>query len=137
MEPFSWKKYLGYYLQCWKKLADFSGRAMRTEYWTWQFINGAIFLVLFYLSMPIWYNKPFFNGFYSFYMSVSMLTILPGLAVAVRRLHDVGKRGWWILLRCFPVVGDFWLFILALLDSQPGANRFGPNPKEDGAPAGD
>ncbi|MFY7960951.1 MAG: DUF805 domain-containing protein, partial [Elsteraceae bacterium] len=55
--------------------------------------------------------------------------LIPTLAVLVRRLHDTNRSGWWFLLAFLPVIGQIWLFVLLVLDSHPGDNRFGPNPK--------
>ena len=59
----------------------------------------------------------------------SVLVFLPGLAVAVRRLHDTGKSGWMYLVAFIPVIGAIWLLVLFCTDSQPGANEYGENPK--------
>jgi uncharacterized membrane protein YhaH (DUF805 family) len=58
-----------------------------------------------------------------------LAVLIPGLAVSVRRLHDSGKSGWLILICLVPFVGGLIVLILMLLDSQPGANEYGPNPK--------
>lgn len=55
--------------------------------------------------------------------------IVPTLALWMRRLHDTGKSGWWLLISLVPAVGSIVLLIFALLDSQPGDNQYGPNPK--------
>ena len=60
----------------------------------------------------------------------SLVVLVPALAVSVRRLHDVGKSGWWILISLIPVVGAIWLIVLLCLDSQPEANEWGENPKK-------
>lgn len=60
----------------------------------------------------------------------SLAVLLPGLAVAVRRLHDVGKSGWFILIALVPLIGAIWLLVLFCTDGQPGTNKYGPNPKE-------
>jgi uncharacterized membrane protein YhaH (DUF805 family) len=54
---------------------------------------------------------------------------LPALAVAVRRLHDTGRSGWWVLIGIIPLIGDIVLLVFTVQDSQPGANQYGPNPK--------
>ena len=54
---------------------------------------------------------------------------MPSLAVAVRRLHDIGKSGWMLLIGLIPLVGAIWLLILLLRDSEAGENKYGPNPK--------
>ena len=61
-----------------------------------------------------------------------MLTFIPGLAVAVRRLHDVGKSGWWYLIVFIPCVGFIWLLVLFVTDSEHGPNKWGDNPKGKG-----
>ena len=54
------------------------------------------------------------------------------IAVTVRRLHDTDRSGWWVLINFIPIVGGLVLLVFTVLDSQPGANRFGPNPKGEG-----
>lgn len=61
----------------------------------------------------------------------SLATIIPGLAVTVRRLHDVGKSGWMILVGLIPLVGFIWLLILYVTDSDAGTNEYGVSPKEE------
>lgn len=66
----------------------------------------------------------------------SLAIILPSIAVAVRRLHDTGKTGWWLLISFIPLVGAIVLIIFYVSDSQPGSNKYGVNPKGlDTAPA--
>jgi uncharacterized membrane protein YhaH (DUF805 family) len=60
----------------------------------------------------------------------ALAIILPALAVAVRRLHDIGKSGWWLFITFVPLVGSIWYLVLLATDSQPGENEYGPNPKE-------
>ena len=67
------------------------------------------------------------NGFIGLIASLALL--LPTLAVAVRRLHDTDKTGWWLLIALVPIVGAIVLIVFFVLDSTPGANRFGPSPK--------
>ena len=62
-------------------------------------------------------------GLYSF------VIIIPSLSIIVRRLHDTGKSGWMILLGLIPFAGVIIIFVFMLLDSQPGTNQYGPNPK--------
>lgn len=59
----------------------------------------------------------------------SLALFIPSLAVAVRRLHDIGRSGWWLLIGLIPLVGAFVLLVFAVQDSQPGSNAYGPNPK--------
>jgi uncharacterized membrane protein YhaH (DUF805 family) len=59
----------------------------------------------------------------------NLAVFLPGLAVGIRRLHDIGKSGWWCLILLVPIVGFIVLLIFSCIDSQPGGNKYGPNPK--------
>ena len=65
-----------------------------------------------------------------FYILYSCAVLTPALAVAIRRLHDVGKSGWFLFVALIPLVGPIWLLILACKDGDPGPNLYGPNPKE-------
>lgn len=69
-----------------------------------------------------------FYGFFCFLYALAVF--IPGLAVAVRRLHDIGKSGWMILLGLIPLIGAIWLIVLMATDGKPGSNEYGPNPKE-------
>jgi uncharacterized membrane protein YhaH (DUF805 family) len=62
-------------------------------------------------------------------MLYGLAVFLPGLALAVRRLHDTGRTGWWMLIGFIPLIGLIVLIIFFVVDSQPGANPYGPNPK--------
>lgn len=118
--------------------ADFRGRARRREYWTFYLINTLISVVLSLPSLVQVVTAPdpetvtpsglallslIAAGLYSLFM------LIPSLAVSVRRLHDTGRSGWWYLINFVPLVGGLILLIFLVLDSQPGANRWGPNPK--------
>lgn len=59
--------------------------------------------------------------------------LIPTIAVSVRRMHDIGKSGWWVLIAFVPLIGWIWYLILCCTDSQPGDNQYGPNPKNIGA----
>lgn len=57
--------------------------------------------------------------------------LLPSIAVAVRRLHDTGRSGWWFLISFIPIFGSIVFLVFAVLDSEPGENRYGPNTKNE------
>ena len=123
---------MNWYITVLKKYAVFEGRAKKKEYWMFVLFN-IIFSVLaglldIALSTPGQNNGNDFNLVSSLY---SLAILLPTLAVTVRRLHDVGKSGWWILIPLIPVIGSIWLFLLMLADSEPGGNQYGPNPDRD------
>lgn len=64
----------------------------------------------------------------------SLAIIIPSFAVGARRLHDTDRSGWWQLLLLIPIIGAIVLLVFFCLDSTPGANRFGANPKENSQP---
>ena len=105
--------------------ANFNGRARRAEYWSFALCAGVISGVL-----NILYQTTN-SGIFSILATVFSLAILvPGLAVAWRRLHDIGKKGSWYFIVLIPVVGWILLIVWLAKDSVPGDNEFGPNPKE-------
>jgi len=105
-----------------KDFAKFDGRSRRAEYW--QFV---LFVTIVSVILSVLDAMMGMEGILSGLFSLGVL--IPGLAVLVRRLHDTDRRGWWFLLVFIPVIGQIWLFVLMVFDSQPGDNRFGPNPK--------
>ena len=60
----------------------------------------------------------------------TLAIIIPSIAVGVRRLHDIGRSGWWFLIALVPILGGIILLVFFVLDSKPGANEYGENPKE-------
>jgi uncharacterized membrane protein YhaH (DUF805 family) len=71
---------------------------------------------------------PYFLSLPFLYIDIAATTI-PSLSSLIRRLHDTNRSGWWVLISMLPVVGPFILFAITVTDSDPGENRFGPNPK--------
>lgn len=110
------------------KYATFEGRARRKEYW--------YFVLVYAISIGALAIVDGIVGTFSDEIGIGLLsgvfvlaTFVPTLAVTVRRLHDTDRSGWWVLLDLVPVIGALVLLVFTVLDSQPGANRFGPNPK--------
>jgi uncharacterized membrane protein YhaH (DUF805 family) len=108
------------------KYAVFEGRARRKEYWFF-----TLFVVLVSMALAIVDSA---TGTYNHGVGLlgglfSLAILVPGIAVTVRRLHDTDRSGWWVLIWLVPFVGWIVLIVFMCLDSQPGANRFGPNPK--------
>ena len=118
-----------YYLQVFRKFADFSGRARRAEYWTFVLFN-LIFQIVALLLDHLAHTT--INGsFYGFfYLSYALIATIPLLAVTVRRLHDSGKNGAMFFINFIPVIGLIWFIILMVSDSEEGDNGYGDNPKE-------
>lgn len=119
---------MNHYKNAFKKYADFRSRARRSEYWYFALFNALFILVLSLLDTVLGFgNEDTLGIFAALY---SLVVVIPSLAVCVRRLHDIGKSGWWIFVAIVPFVGALILFLFAIRDSQPGVNPYGPNPKE-------
>ena len=136
-----------WYIKVLKNYANFKGRARRKEYWMFVLINVIIYIAfmiliiiievisgVIYVSdlkiiitslMTLFTVTPF-----SVILSLYVLAILvPSLAVSVRRLHDIGKSGWFILISLIPIVGSIILLVWACQEGMPEANEYGENPK--------
>lgn len=119
---------MNWYLEPWKKYADFSGRACRAEYWIFTLINFVIALVITFSENIV--GSP---GILSILFSLAVL--LPSLAVGVRRLHDTGRSGWWILIALVPMIGTIIVLILFALPGKPEGDKYGPDPLAGAAPS--
>lgn len=119
---------MNWYLTALKQYATFEGRARRKEYWYFALGNFAVILVLGLVDMSIGTYDP--QSELGLLSSLYILAVfLPSLGVTVRRLHDIGRSGWWVLVNALPVIGWIVQIVFACTDSQPGANKYGPNPK--------
>lgn len=117
---------MNHYLSVLKKYAVFSGRSSRSEYWFFTLFNTIIIFVLCFVDV----STGTYNGNYGLLSGAYLLAILiPSIAVSVRRLHDINKSGWMILINLIPFIGWIWNFILMVTDSTSGENKYGPNPK--------
>ena len=117
-----------WYLAAWRKFAVFTGRSRRKEYWFFALFN---FIALLLLA-----TADYATGTLDEEMGVGLLSgiytlaaIIPSIGVSIRRLHDIGRTGWWVLIGFVPLIGSIVLLVFALLDSQPGDNQYGANPK--------
>jgi uncharacterized membrane protein YhaH (DUF805 family) len=140
-----------WYLMVWKKYADFDGRSRRKEYWMFTLFN---MLAVFALGALAIVGAALFSTGGTDFSANSMIflfipvgiyglaALIPSIAAATRRFHDIGKSGWLLLLLCalgiIPIVGFICSIIQIVFlcqDSQPGVNQYGPNPKfpEQGA----
>ena len=104
-----------YYLKVLKQYAVFDGRATRKEFWMFFLFNVIIIYVLGFIGGFM--NISFISNIYS------LAVLIPGIAVGIRRMHDVGKSGWFILI-------PIYNFVLAVTDGNTGSNEYGDDPKE-------
>ncbi|MGI6718843.1 MAG: DUF805 domain-containing protein [Bacteroidales bacterium] len=107
-----------------KKYAQFSGRARRKEYWTYT-------LVVFIISLIAGLIDDFIIKKAIISTIITLALIVPSFAIAVRRLHDIGKGGGWVFICLIPIVGAIWFLVLMATPGEVGENRFGEDPKAD------
>ncbi|MGW1912856.1 DUF805 domain-containing protein [Streptomyces sp. NPDC002076] len=116
---------MSWFIAALKKYAVFSGRARRKEYWLFLLFTYITFAVLGIIGTVA--GKPVAIGL----VGVAYLFfLLPAWGVGVRRLHDTGRSGWWLLFGIVPLVGGITLLVFFCTDSESGTNKYGPNPKE-------
>ena len=117
VENLSW---LGYYIKGFKNYFNFKGRARRKEFWffylfSWVFLFGfSLIYELFYFDLLYLLRSLLYFVYFA--------SVIPSLSLMVRRIHDSGKSGWFVLV---PV----YSFILMFIDSEQGTNKYGENPK--------
>ncbi len=116
---------MNWFLIALRQYATFSGRARRKEYWFFFLIYLLIFIGLGLLDRLL--------GMDLLGKLFVLAMLLPSVAVGVRRLHDTGRTGWWLLIGLVPILG-LLLIYFAVLDSDPGTNAYGPSPKNDVRP---
>ena len=107
---------------CFSKYATFSGRARRSEYWYFVLCYTILTGILSFLA-----RNSTVLGYVSGVIEIALF--IPMLAVSVRRLHDIGKSGWFYLIGLIPLVGLIIMIVWYVRDSDPGQNMYGPNPK--------
>lgn len=121
-----------------KRYADFKGRSRRLEFWMFALLNvivifGIIALTLLLSDIPA--DPTASDGNVSPVIILLMLwivaTIVPNIAVTVRRLHDQDKSGWLYLITLIPYIGWVFLLIFACVDGTHGPNQYGDDPKGD------
>lgn len=118
----------------WKRYAEFDGRSRRQEYWMFSLIQ---FLIIFvgYIVGLVLTGIGIGVAILGLCFIYSLISLIPSLSVSVRRLHDTGKSGWFLLIGLIPFIGGLIVIIVMALDSDPGMNEYGPNPKFPEQPA--
>jgi uncharacterized membrane protein YhaH (DUF805 family) len=119
---------MNWYIEALKKYAVFTGRARRKEYWYFVLFSAIAAILLSVVDSLLGLFDPeaglgLLSGLYS------LGVLVPSIAVGIRRLHDTGRSGWWLLISLVPIIGAIVLIIFMVLDSIEGENEYGPNPK--------
>lgn len=114
---------MNWYLKVLGQYAEFNGRARRTEFWMFTLFNAIFAAAAGLVGQML--GTELIASLYS------LALFVPSLAVAVRRLHDIGKSGWMLLVGLIPVIGWIWLIVLYIKEGDHGVNQYGVNPKEE------
>lgn len=122
---------MNWYLDAWKNYVNFTGRSRRTAYWMFVLFNVLAIILANVIDNVLGLAGD--GGYGPLSMIYGLAVFLPGLALAIRRLHDTGRSGWWMLISFLPLIGLIVLIVFFVQDSQPGSNQYGPNPKESPA----
>ena len=109
-----------WYTDVLSKYTVFDGRAGRQELWMFVLFSLIVSIIVSIVGNIL--HLSFLGGLYA------LAVMQPSLGVEIRRLHDIDKSGWWILIAFVPVIGIIWLIVLMCMAGSPGANRFGPSP---------
>jgi uncharacterized membrane protein YhaH (DUF805 family) len=108
------------------KYANFSGRARRAEYWYFTLLAFGLSTALQLVTK----GKPFESSLGIVLWLITASVVLPSVAVTARRLHDIGKSAWWMLLGAIPIIGALILLVWMVARGTGGPNRYGPDPVE-------
>lgn len=125
----------GYFKKCMSNYANGNGRAQRAEYWSFTLVVYLILIpvgvVGFLIDSALGNTEAPFVTF-ALIGLVVLAIVIPGIALAARRLHDVGLSGWLYLISLVPYVGGLFMLVISLLPSQRFTNKYGPHPKSSG-----
>ena len=127
---------MNYYLHVLQNFKNFSGRARRKEYWMYTLIYMPILFLAMLADNALGttfqmdvMGQAVDVGYGWVYVIVGLLHFFPSLSVVVRRLHDVGKSGWFYLIILIPLIGVIWLLVLLVSNGNKGDNKYGADPK--------
>jgi uncharacterized membrane protein YhaH (DUF805 family) len=116
-----------WYLHVLRQYTVFTGRARRTEYWMFTLVSVIIAIVLAVLDNLL--GLAVIPGTGVLGLIYSLAVLLPSLGVSIRRLHDTGRTGWWLLIGLIPLVGAIVLIVFLATPGAVGSNSYGPDPK--------
>jgi uncharacterized membrane protein YhaH (DUF805 family)/transglutaminase-like putative cysteine protease len=122
---------VGWFAVALRKYAVFEGRARRGEYWFFNLVYAIIGVSAAVMDhvLGFAFEATALGPIWPIYYMVCLVLFMPSLAVTVRRLHDVGRSGWFYLISFVPVLGGIWLLVQMCRDGTPGENKYGPDPK--------
>lgn len=120
---------MNWYLAVLKKYAVFSGRARRKEYWMFYLFNIIVSIVLGLVAGFMAADSDEAGAADLILWIYTLAILLPAMGVTIRRLHDTGRSGWWLLIGLVPIVGAIVLLVFTVLKGQVGDNEYGPDPK--------
>jgi uncharacterized membrane protein YhaH (DUF805 family) len=121
---------MNWYLTVLKKYAQFDGRARRKEYWYFALFNFIVMVVLIGIDFSVGSGSAAM-GFGVLSGIYLLATLIPNLAVSIRRLHDTNRSGWWILIGLIPFIGGIAIIVLMVLEGTAGHNQYGDDPVTD------
>ncbi|VAW75333.1 Integral membrane protein [hydrothermal vent metagenome] len=108
-----------YFLDAFKRYADFSGRATRQQYW--------MFILFYFIGYIVLAVIDGVLGTFVLAILYSLVLLVPSISIAARRLHDTGRTGWWQLISLIPLIGIIVMIVFLVQDSQED-NEYGPKP---------
>lgn len=117
-----------------RRYADFSGRSRRKEYWMFVLFTVIVYMAILLIGGGLGsVEEP--GGLFSGLSGILLIafwvvTLVPAIAVQVRRFHDQDKSGWWILLGFVPIIGGLAVLVFMCFEGTRGPNEYGPDPKE-------
>ncbi|NLI72319.1 MAG: DUF805 domain-containing protein [Bacteroidales bacterium] len=117
-----------------KKYAQFHGRSRRREFWMFALFCIIVYTVAMILDNALGITYELLGQDVSYgpiYSIVGLALLVPSLAVGVRRLHDIDKSGWYILVNLIPIIGNIWFIVMMITEGTKGDNQYGPDPKAE------
>lgn len=122
-----------YMILPYRRYFDFEGRSRRSEFWMFALLQFLVVLALVVVAYGAERNndEPTATAsvFWALFGVYLLATLIPSLAVQVRRFHDMNMSGWWVLLNLIPYIGGLIVYVMFCFDGTPGPNRFGDDPK--------
>lgn len=117
-----------------KKYAQFHGRSRRREFWMFILFCIIVYIIAMILDNLFGITFEMLGqdmGYGPIYTLAVLALFVPNLAVGIRRLHDIDKSGWYILVNLIPIIGNIWFLVMMITEGTKGTNQYGPDPKGD------